>query len=247
MNPSNLKGKLLEYAVLNIESLIFNSPFRKDETAANIRIIPNYTKITGYEIDLYVIVERDKNLDSTFIFECKNWVAKIDRKEITDFSEKITKSAAQKGFFIAQEFTSGAIARANDDPRLELVYWKPNLEFLSIIPTIDFYDANNVKIVIKHEIIKENIFSINERGSYFSYRCQNDSNVDVLIEITTVPISNKLAPNEFTQLAANNKALSIRGADQQYRITNRSVTPIRIEIHGAMLLSEFLTLHNLNN
>ena len=93
---SQEKGKLLEQAVSEIEKIILENSKNK---YSSFEIITNYKKMKFYEIDLFVkAIDLSKNQEDIFIFECKNWKNKIERKHITDFSEKIKLTKAKMGF-----------------------------------------------------------------------------------------------------------------------------------------------------
>lgn len=139
------KGTDLEIAIEAIEKIIMEFVLKKDLT--DIEIYPKYKKISGYEIDLYVHIKDKKGYDTIFIFECKNWDSSVvGRKEITDFSEKITKSKAQKGFFIAKSFSKDALSRIKEDGRIEKILASnvPNLPQIFWIAEI--LDEKNSKI-----------------------------------------------------------------------------------------------------
>jgi hypothetical protein len=115
------KGHALEKAVHAIEQAILESSPMYSEHAFRIesRKIVRVDDV-GHEIDLYVTVDPGGDYASTFIFECKNWAARVGKNEIIIFSEKIAATRAQQGFFIAREFTRDAIAQAAKDPRITL-------------------------------------------------------------------------------------------------------------------------------
>lgn len=116
------KGDALEEAVRAIEEAI-------------LRLFPGYSESTfaieckkiivsnggRHEIDIYVTATLGPGYDSIFIFECKNWQAKVGKNEIIVFSEKIKATNAQKGFFVATHFTEDARAQAGLDSRVELL------------------------------------------------------------------------------------------------------------------------------
>lgn len=119
------KGNVLEAAVRSIESAIIHSmpgysdgifkiEGKKIITVAGVR----------HEIDVYVTVTHGNGYDSLFIFECKNWTAKVGKNEIIVFIEKIHDSNAHRGFFVARAFTKDAIAQAKRDSRVELLIAK---------------------------------------------------------------------------------------------------------------------------
>ena len=74
-----------------------------------------------HEIDIYVTALIATGYESTFIFECKNWEAKVNKNELIVFSEKIAITGAQTGFFVAKKFTRDAKAQASKDSRIKLL------------------------------------------------------------------------------------------------------------------------------
>lgn len=140
------KGNDLEHAVRAIEDAI-------------LRTAPSYAegtfKIQGnkvlvqdgvrHEIDVFVTVSLAAGYESTFIFECKNWNAKVGKNELIIFSEKIAVSGAQRGFFVAKTFTKDAQAQAKKDSRIQILTAShfepvtrvqfPQLYFLNITAT----------------------------------------------------------------------------------------------------------------
>ena len=116
------KGNDLEQAVRAIEDSI-------------LRTVPGYAegtfKIQGnkvlvqngvrHEIDVFVTASLAAGYDATFIFECKNWNAKVGKNELIIFSEKVAVSGAQRGFFVAKAFTKDAQAQAKKDSRIKLL------------------------------------------------------------------------------------------------------------------------------
>ena len=117
------KGRELEIAVEAIEAVILESspsllgqPF-KIERRKRINVGDVH-----HEIDIFVQVGAAKGYESTFIFECKNWEAPVGKNEIIVFSEKIDAAVAQRGYFVAKEFTKDAFAQAAKDPRITTLY-----------------------------------------------------------------------------------------------------------------------------
>jgi hypothetical protein len=119
---TNEKGHALEIAVETIEKVILaaspsllGQPFtierRKQITVGGVH----------HEIDIYVTVGAAKGYESVFIFECKNWGDKVGKNEPIVFSEKIKAAAAQRGYFVAKEFTKDAIAQVAQDPRMMML------------------------------------------------------------------------------------------------------------------------------
>lgn len=116
------KGDALEDAVHAIEHTLLSSfPGLAQETfrIQSNRIINSDG--VRHEIDIFVTADFPNGYESTFIFECKNWQAKVGKNEIIVFTEKIAAVSAQRGFFIAQAFTKDALAQAAKNSRLKLL------------------------------------------------------------------------------------------------------------------------------
>lgn len=116
------KGDSLEDAVRAIEDSILRSApgfahgtFRIEQK----RIVQSAG--VRHEVDLFVTASLATGYEATFIFECKNWQAKVGKNEIIVFSEKVATVGAQRGFFVARAFTRDARAQAAKDSRLELL------------------------------------------------------------------------------------------------------------------------------
>jgi restriction endonuclease len=117
------KGHALELAVQQIETVILSSspslrgqPFqierRKIITVGDVH----------HEIDVFVSVGAAKGYKSVFLFECKNWADPVGKNEIIVFAEKIDIAVAQRGYFVAKQFTKDAVAQAARDARISLLY-----------------------------------------------------------------------------------------------------------------------------
>lgn len=123
MGAASEKGNALENAIRDIETAIFRtSPSLREQ---DLRIEGKKRITAGgvrHEIDLFVEITIAAGHEAIFIFECKNWKDPVNKNEIIVFSEKIKAIAAQKGFFVAKEFTADAIAQSKQDARIELLY-----------------------------------------------------------------------------------------------------------------------------
>jgi hypothetical protein len=75
-----------------------------------------------HEIDVCVAVGAAKGYESVFLFECKNWADPVGKNEIIVFAEKIDAAVAQRGYFVAKQFTKDAVAQAARDARISLLY-----------------------------------------------------------------------------------------------------------------------------
>lgn len=122
MSNAYEKGRGLEGAVLSIESTILQaSPgLAKSSFRIETRKIVTVSGVR-HEFDLWVEVDPAPGYAALFVFECKNWSDKVGKNEVIVFSEKVKAVQAQRGFFIAREFTRDARAQAELDPRLQLL------------------------------------------------------------------------------------------------------------------------------
>lgn len=125
MTTPTEKGDLLEIAVASIERLILStSPALKEKTyVIETKKIINAGGV-HHEIDIFVTVDPAPGYQSIAIFECKNWTKPVGKNEIVNFSEKINATNANRGFFIAKEFTQDAEAQAAKDSRMSLLQAK---------------------------------------------------------------------------------------------------------------------------
>lgn len=120
---AQIKGDALERAVQLLETYILGTNPATREATVTIepkKIIND--KGVKNEIDIYITVDPGNGYESVFIFECKNWEQKVDKNEITVFSDKITVTGATKGFFVAKSFTSDAEAKAEQDKQINPTY-----------------------------------------------------------------------------------------------------------------------------
>ncbi len=122
MATAKEKGNALELAVRAIEAAILRtSPMYNEKTflIESKKII----RVGGvhHELDIWVQVSVGPGYDAIFIFECKNWQAKISKDEIVVFTEKIQAARAQTGFFVGRSFTRDAVAQAAKEPRIEVL------------------------------------------------------------------------------------------------------------------------------
>lgn len=121
-SPAYVKGNELENTVRAIENHILRSAPNFSEGAFKIEskrvVISDGVK---HEIDIYVTASLAVGYEAIFIFECKNWEAKVGKNELIIFSEKISAVRAQKGFFVAKSFTRDAKAQASKDGRIQLL------------------------------------------------------------------------------------------------------------------------------
>lgn len=149
-NPHLAKGNKLEIAVELIEKAILsNNPSLR---ANNFKINPKKIIINEgvrYEVDLYVEIDQGFEYKGIFIFECKNWKDKVSTDEIIKFLDKIRVTKAQKGFFIAKEYTSSAKARAKQDKRISLLYVDDNPIDLNSFVKFEFFNKVNKIISVE--------------------------------------------------------------------------------------------------
>ncbi|HLN02097.1 MAG TPA: restriction endonuclease [Bryobacteraceae bacterium] len=117
------KGVALEVAVHAIEAVILeSSPSLRGQPFEIERRKTITVDGVHHEIDIFVTVGAAKGYESTFIFECKNWEAPVNKNEIIIFSEKIDAARAQRGYFVAKAFTKDALAQSAKDPRMTILY-----------------------------------------------------------------------------------------------------------------------------
>ena len=145
MATSNDIGKELEEAVGAIETMILRSfpEYREDTFVIQTRKVVTVGGVR-HEIDIWVEIDLGKEYKSVFIFECKNWKAKVSKNEVIVFSEKVKVVQAQRGFFIARSFTKDARSQARKDLRTELLLAKKHDPGGVIVP-FDFHVINREK------------------------------------------------------------------------------------------------------
>jgi len=167
-------GDLLEDAVREIEGQLiekYTVPERSE-----IIITPKYIyKLNGAprEVDLHIHVKDGGDFDRIFIYECKNWKAKVTPQEIAYFQKKIIECGAAKGFFIAKGFTQGCYDEAENDNRLELLKaTELQLDPASLISIashylvdepkifLTFFGENNVQIPVEADFTIEGIDNV---------------------------------------------------------------------------------------
>jgi Restriction endonuclease len=116
------KGNALEDAVRTIETAILRArPDFSDKTL--VVEGKKHVVVSGvrHEVDIYVTVKVGAGYDASFIFECKNRLDKADKNDVIVFAEKLRVFRAQRGFFVAKQFTADARAQAALEPRIELL------------------------------------------------------------------------------------------------------------------------------
>jgi len=150
-NTNLEKGNQLETAVELIEKAILNS----DSSLRGSKFIIELKKIlviegVRYEIDLYVEINHNFGYQSVYLFECKNWESNVPTEEITKFSDKISVTKAQKGFFIAKSYTSSAESKARLDKRVNLLYVDDNP--IEVSPFLQFEFINKVNRINSIEV-----------------------------------------------------------------------------------------------
>jgi hypothetical protein len=197
------KGTDLENAVEAIEKIILQ--FIGERNLDDIDMFPKYKKIPGYEIDLYIHIKDKLGYDTIFIFECKNWdTEKVGRKEITDFAEKIDKSKAQKGFFIAKSFTEDAIRRIEEDGRIEQVLASNVVNIPMIFWEAKILDEENSKI---HKVKSTEIELDGEEITSIEMNGKNINQLDLIEEIIDPKYVNSKFYDRIKQTFKNNKIL----------------------------------------
>ncbi len=158
-NKQLLKGDSLEEAVEKIQSLILrtNPAFQNSNFTIERKklIFPGDVK---REIDLYVKVDPGNDMDSIFIFECKNWNSPVDANSITIFNTKITETNATKGFFIAKTYSKDAVKEAKKYPRLFIL--KATEDYIDLSPFPHMHmTLHNSDRIFTMEIIEKGILS----------------------------------------------------------------------------------------
>lgn len=122
MSPGE-KGHALELAVHAIEAVILaSSPSSQGQPFTVERRKTVTVSDVHHEIDIYVTMGAAKGYESIFIFECKNWADPVGKNDVIILSEKIGAAVAQRGYFVAKQFTKDARAQAAKDPRITLLY-----------------------------------------------------------------------------------------------------------------------------
>jgi hypothetical protein len=124
------KIKALEEDIQVVESIIFNSrPELKESPVYFER--NKIVKIKGVNItiDLFAQIKNENSNNPVFIFESRNFGKIIEKDNIIQFTEKIKKVKAVKGFFVGKEFTDDATEIAEQNPKIELLKLKNNINF----------------------------------------------------------------------------------------------------------------------
>lgn len=149
------KGNNLEDAVRLIEQTILNSkPGLKDfpffiETK-KIFVVEG----VRHEIDVYVEIDLGHGYKSIFVFECKNWENPVGKNELVIFSEKLKITKAQKGYFIAKQFTKDAVNQAAKDERIALLAVANDNSILFSFPDFHFTERDQSKVHTNASLIK---------------------------------------------------------------------------------------------
>lgn len=126
MNRNKLdKGNRLELAVRSIEEVILKESQSLKENTFMIEM-KKIVSLDGvrHELDVWVQVLIADGYNPVFIFECKNWTAKVGKNEVIIFSEKVASVGATRGFLVAESYTRDAIAQARKDTRIQLLHSK---------------------------------------------------------------------------------------------------------------------------
>lgn len=119
-----LDGKSLEKAVLLIEKHVLNNIAKND--IAEVKIETNKIFVIDgvrNEVDVYVEIDLKIGTNLIYIFECKNWKKnkKVSKNDIIIFSSKIDVINAQKGYFVAIEYSKDALNQAIQDKRIQIL------------------------------------------------------------------------------------------------------------------------------
>lgn len=162
-----LDGKSLERATELIEKHILNQ-IEKSEIG-EVTIVSNKIKIVDgvkHEIDVYVEIDLKIGAKLVYIFECKDWRSKkVSKNDIIIFDEKIDVFNAQKGYFVAKEYTKDAINRAKLNTRIEVL----NLITDSIFDVKEFIDMKSMQVSNVEVTINLNPFPLNYRKDVGEY------------------------------------------------------------------------------
>lgn len=165
------KGDALEEAVRAIEGAILRGApgYREGVFKVQGKRIVVHDGVR-HEIDVYVTASLAAGYESVFVFECKNWEAKVGKNEVIILAEKIAITGAQRGFLVAKAFTRDARAQAKKDLRVELLlasHYQPitRVQF----PQICLVNATSVhaEILIAGFASKGKRKPIDYRGKYF--------------------------------------------------------------------------------
>ncbi|MEJ1242128.1 hypothetical protein WBG78_28530 [Chryseolinea sp. T2] len=115
-------GPALERAIELIERQIVDKIGKSNigEVSIETRKTIHY-KGSNHEIDIFVTVNLNIGVPHIYIFEAKNRQDKTDKNDIIIFEDKIDAANAQQGFFVSREYTSGAVGRAKESPRMTLL------------------------------------------------------------------------------------------------------------------------------
>ncbi len=144
------KGNILEKAVLEIEKLIFKQIGILDSKDIIIEPKKKFYEegVCIHEIDLYVKVNQGFDYEHVYIFECKNWdYGPVDKKEISDFNEKIIYTNADIGFLIAKKVTKSANIVAKKHQRIKILKASSVLNKLFNAPIIGKVETiDNIKV-----------------------------------------------------------------------------------------------------
>ena len=193
MGDQNKKGKELEDAIEKIETAILKSdPSLKEGTfKIETRKIINSGGVR-HEIDVFVTISHPKGYNSVFIFEAKNWEAKVGKNEIIVLQEKIDATLAQRGFFVAREFTEDAVNQAAKNDRLELLTANGDFD------PMGFFPAFHVTVREKPPVISLKLMEYRDiekdKGKTLAIDVEKDV---IIVDGVSVPIK------EFANTLAN--------------------------------------------
>ena len=157
-NKPITKGNYLEDAVEKIQTTIIKTnPSLKTSKFTIERKKLIFPGGVRREIDLFVEVDPGNDMESIFLFECKNWENTVDPNSITIFNTKIEETNATKGFFIAKSFSKYAKLEAAKYPRVTLLTADDN--FIDTVPFpethMTYHDKSKRKIEV--EIVQRSV------------------------------------------------------------------------------------------
>jgi hypothetical protein len=200
------KGDQLEAAVELIERAILKSAPTYAEDSMLIEP-KKFVSVSGvrHEINIFVTVRVASGYEAIFIFECKNWANPVKKNEIIIFSEKIEAVQAQKGFFVAREFSKDAVAQSGKDQRVTLLRFSDNF----VLP--EFVEAF-------HVVLK------NHKHSDITFmKKRDDKDVDIGKKMPVAESANCILNGEHIDLKKLANQLAERASGAKLNTENTTV------------------------
>ncbi len=201
------RGNALEDAVRAIESTILRTTQGNAGKTFRIeskRKVTSHTPDGGsveHEIDIWVSID-DSYYPSVFIFECKNWNKRVGKDKVILLSDLVKVTGAQKGYMVASSYTSGAIAQASTDKRIELLTSR----------ILDIHDLPAV-VATFHAVSKNNLHAEFKMKSGVDPSTSSGEQIDLksatfTIDGNEVNLSQYI--NEWCEEASDKKMNSVR-------------------------------------